>query len=447
MPANNDAKVIIPSECFRRRPRCGSWCLSRRWRRHSALRSSTISLVAPIYRGATREGPCEAVYGEGMPRKKLTIALRTAGIAGLIAAALVNGGHPRGSVVASGAPRLLSLAPTTVNPTAYDAKMRTLANLPEPTPCAPSTVTASATAASAKVPRTDLASRRVVLIRKEAVLAPCPVPLWPAHAVYPNAGAVLPFNRIVAYYGNFYSPRMGVLGKYPPNKVLAMLASTAAAWLAADPSTPVVPALDYITVSAQDVPGRDGRYRLRMPPGQIEKAISLADRIHGLVFLEVQPGWSTVETEVPRLAPYLKRLNVELALDPEFAVKDDKRPGAWIGTMNAADINFSAEFLAKVARENHLPPKILVVHRFTESMVTDFRAIKPLPEVQIVMDMDGFGSPVLKTATYRNFIASQPVQFTGFKLFYKNDVKFGGSLMTPPEVLRLSPQPSYIQYQ
>ena len=115
--------------------------------------------------------------------------------------------------------------------------------------------------------------------------------------------------------------------------------------------------------------------------------------------------------------------------------------------MSAADVNFAARFLAKIVRKNHLPPKILVVHRFTERMVTDFRGIKPLPEVQIVMDMDGFGSPVLKTSTYKAYIARQPVQFTGFKLFYKNDVKIGGGLMAPAEVLRLSPQPSFILYQ
>ena len=258
---------------------------------------------------------------------------------------------------------------------------------------------------------------------------------------------MLPFKRIVAYYGNFYSTHMGVLGEYAPDKMLRMLASEARAWAAADPSTPVIEAVDYIAVAAQSVPWKDGKYRFRMPPAQIEKAIGLADQIHGLVFLDVQPGWSTVEVEVPRLAPYLKRPNVELALDPEFALIEGKRPGAWVGTMSASEVNFAARFLAKIVRENHLPPKILVVHRFTERMVTDFRAIKPLPEVEIVMDMDGFGSPVLKTSTYKAYIARQPVQFTGFKLFYKNDVKIGGALMTPAEVLRLSPRPSYILYQ
>jgi hypothetical protein len=39
------------------------------------------------------------------------------------------------------------------------------------------------------------------------------------------------------------------------------------------------------------------------------------------------------------------------------------------------------------------------------------------------------------------------VEFTGFKLFYKNDTKRGHPLMSPADVLKLSPRPVYIQYQ
>ena len=48
--------------------------------------------------------------------------------------------------------------------------------------------------------------------------------------------------------------------------------------------------------------------------------------------------------------------------------------------------------------------------------------------------------------TYEDYIQDEPVQFTGFKLFYKNDVA-AGHLLTPTEVLKLSPEPSFIQYQ
>lgn len=269
---------------------------------------------------------------------------------------------------------------------------------------------------------------------------------WPVKTVYPNAGALLPFNRIVAYYGNLSAPEMGILGRFPETQVLQMLASTTAKWQAADPTTPVLPALDYIAVAAQGAPGFDGDYRARMSADQINQVIQMAAQINGIIFLDLQVGLSNVQTEVPLLAPYLKLPQVNLALDPEFAMHHGQKPGTVVGTMDAADINYAANYLANIVKENNLPPKILVVHRFTQAMVTNYQKITPLPEVQIVMDMDGFGTPAEKISTYEDYIQDDPVQFTGFKLFYKNDV-VAGHLMTPAEVLQLSPEPSYIQYQ
>ena len=383
-----------------------------------------------------------------MKRWGLAVFFYALGIAGIGAAALPGGSQtPKVAAVAAAPTTSAAEPPATVDESAYDAKMLALANIRPQTGCAQATTVASAKAELAADSRPAAAVTPTTAIRGRAVRRPCPKALWPVHAAYPDAGALLPFKRVVAYYGNYYSPRMGILGEYPPDKVVDLLKAQADDYAKADPTTPVVLALDYIVVAAQAAPGRAGKYIMRMPQAQIEKAINMADQIQGLLFLDVQPGWSTVETELPLLASYLKLPNVDLALDPEFALIGGRRPGAWRGTMNAAEINYAARFLAKIVQENHLPPKILVVHRFTQRMVTDYRAIKPLPEVEIVMDMDGFGSPSLKHSAYRDFIANQPVQFTGFKLFYKNDVKWGGRVMTPAEVLRLSPQPVYILYQ
>jgi hypothetical protein len=185
-----------------------------------------------------------------------------------------------------------------------------------------------------------------------------------------------------------------------------------------------------------------------MPDSQIEHALTLAGRINGIVFLDLQIGLSSLAKELPYIQKYLSLPNVHLGIDPEFSMKTKKRPGTVIGTMDALDINYAAEYLARLVRENELPPKILVVHRFTEDMVTNYKAIKPLPEVQIVMDMDGWGTKEKKIGTYTYVVAAEPVQFTGFKLFYKNDLRSPSKgLMTPAEVLSLTPSPIYIQYQ
>jgi hypothetical protein len=272
--------------------------------------------------------------------------------------------------------------------------------------------------------------------------------LWPAKAPYPLAGALLPFHRIVAYYGNFYSTKMGILGQNPPAIMIPQLQAEVAKWNAADPSTPAVPAIDYIVVTAQGSAGADGKYRARMPDSQIQKAITLADQVHGIVILDVQVGLSNVQTEIPLLKQYLMLPQVHLALDPEFAMHGGAKPGSVIGSLDASDINYTANYLATLVRENSLPPKVLIVHRFTQNMVTHTASITPLPEVQVVIDMDGWGSPAKKLNTYTQFVQLQPVQFTGFKLFYKNDLKAPSTrLLTDTELLKLSPQPLFIQYQ
>ncbi len=273
-------------------------------------------------------------------------------------------------------------------------------------------------------------------------------PLYPVSAPYPNAGALLPFHRIVAYYGNFYSKHMGVLGEYPPDVVLEKLKTEVARWNAADPKTPVIPATDYIAVVAQAAPGFDGKYRARMSGSQIEKAIALARQVGGVTFLEVQVGGSNVAAEVPLLEKYLSMPDVELALDPEFDMPEGAAPGTVIGSMSADDINFAANYLSKLVKQKNLPPKILVVHRFTRRMVSNYKQIAPLAEVQIVIDMDGWGFPAKKLNTYNSIVCPEPVQFTGFKLFYKNDLKPPStSMLTPDQLLKLNPKPVFIQYQ
>jgi len=64
--------------------------------------------------------------------------------------------------------------------------------------------------------------------------------------------------------------------------------------------------------------------------------------------------------------------------------------------------------------------------------------------VQIVMDMDGWGTKAKKIGTYSRVIYPEPVQFTGIKLFYKNDLKPPSTgMLTTSEVLSLTPAPIY----
>lgn len=269
---------------------------------------------------------------------------------------------------------------------------------------------------------------------------------WPVQDPLPLPGAVFPFQRVVAFYGNFYSKGMGILGAFGEEEVLERLRRQIFVWQLADSTMPVLPAIHYIAVTAQSS-ACDGTYRARMPEKEIRKAIAMAEKLNGLVFLDVQVGMSSLQQELPLLIPYLKLPQVHLGVDPEFSMKSGKRPGTAIGSFDATDINYAASLLADLVQAHQLPPKILVVHRFTDAMITRTKEIQLRPEVQIVIHMDGFGSPSLKRSSYHQFISRQPVQFTGFKVFYQNDVSYGKRFMQPHEILQLQPRPVYIQYQ
>ena len=273
-----------------------------------------------------------------------------------------------------------------------------------------------------------------------------PAESWTGPGPAPLPGAILPDRRIIAYYGNPLSKRMGILGEIPPEQMLARLDRELARWNAADPAVPAVPALHLIAVVAHADAGWDGKYRGRVSDEVVERVAGWAERRDALLFLDIQPALSTVQEELPRLEKFLSRPNVHLGLDPEFSMKQGHRPGTRIGTMDAADINFAADFLAELVRRYDLPPKVLVIHRFTRNMLTNTDRIRLRPEVQVVIHMDGWGPPPLKRQSYEVFVADDPVQFTGFKLFYHNDTKAGHPLMTPEQILELDPRPVYIQY-
>jgi hypothetical protein len=269
--------------------------------------------------------------------------------------------------------------------------------------------------------------------------------LWPVKGPAPLPGSILPAKRIIAFYGNPLSRRMGILGEFDPDDMLRKLDAEVAAWTRLDPSTPAQPALHLIVLVADPHPGRTGLYRTRHDSAMIEKVYGWARSRNGLLFLDLQVGRSTLQHELPWIEKFLVRPDVHLGIDPEFSMKGGGVPGQRIGTYDAADINYATRFLAGLVDKHNLPPKILVVHRFTRHGVTNYKKIVLDPRVQFVMHMDGFGPPWSKRDTYWRDVKREPVQFTGWKQFTKrkND--------NPPtprgDILRLWPVPLYIQLQ
>lgn len=291
-------------------------------------------------------------------------------------------------------------------------------------------------------PRAPAFSARAVGLRaSEPTPTPIPPTATPAPAV-PNGPLVA--NRLVTFYGHPESSLLGILGEFSdPAAMIARLKTQAAAYRAADPSRPVIPTIELIASVASDTPGTDGLYLnpTRMP--LIEEYARIAQQNGCLLLLDIQLGYDSIEHEIARLAPILKQPHVHLAIDPEFHVKRGERPGQVFGNVTAAEVTGAAQMLAQIVAENGITDKVLVIHQFRDDMLPDKANIKPVPHVQMVTVMDGFGAPGAKSGNYGVFVRDELIQYGGIKLFYKQD----RPLMTPADIVALDPSPLVVIYQ
>jgi hypothetical protein len=262
-----------------------------------------------------------------------------------------------------------------------------------------------------------------------------------AAAVVP--GALLPQYRILAYYGHPNSANMGILGEYSITDLYQKLVEQKTAYEAADPSRPVKLAFELIASVAQNYPADNNTYLSHTDDKTIQEYADFARDHDMILILDLQIGRSTVKDEIATVSQFLKLPYVHLGLDPEFAVGDDQIPSEVIGGFDASDVTEAQHELAAISADNGIPPKVLVVHRFTENMVTNSDQIKPVDGVQLVIDFDGFGPPDSKVGLYEHIIGLGGAQFSGIKLFYKQD----DPLLSPAEVVAIKPIPDVVIYQ
>ena len=255
-----------------------------------------------------------------------------------------------------------------------------------------------------------------------------------------------PFERaqVVSFYGYPGVGVMGELGLHSPAGAAEAVARVAAEYDALNGPRDVIPALHLIVAVAQAHPGKHGLYLARMKPALIAEYVEAARDAGALLFLDVQIGWSDTLTEVRVLEEALREPFVHLALDPEFATKErGKRPGRVVGSLGAADVNAVQHYLAGIVRDHALPPKVLVLHQFLQSMLTDVEDYDDVPEVDVTIDMDGFGAPHVKLRKYRWYAVSDYAERAAIKLFYHWDAP----LLAPADLLALEHPPDLVIYQ
>jgi len=257
--------------------------------------------------------------------------------------------------------------------------------------------------------------------------------------------SVFETHQVVTYYGNPYSPTMGILGEFEDKQVLLQrLRDQAAKYQALNTEKTVIPALHLIYAVAQASPGADGTYLIHMPDEMVEELIELTRANNMLFFIDIQNGKSNPVEEVRRILPWLANEHVHLAMDPEFTLGPNENPRDDIGSLGGATINQIQDLLQQVALENRISNKIFVIHQFRPDMLPDKQTIATdRDRVDIVINMDGWGPPPGKLSKYEVHIKNEPVEYAGVKLFYRWDEP----LLTEAEIQALVPRPNYIQYQ
>jgi hypothetical protein len=248
-------------------------------------------------------------------------------------------------------------------------------------------------------------------------------------------------HLLITWYGNPRSVRMGVLGEQSGAERAAALRRQADAYRAHTSKT-VLMAYHLVAVVAQCTPGADGTWRRRESHELIDELLDEA-RANGFrLVLDIQPGRSTIAAELEALAPFLEQPDVDVAFDPEFTMGDCEIPGQHIGALQAADVNAALDRLEAVVLANRLPPKMVMIHQFRLDMLPDKTRIRASAMLDLVLNMDGFGSQALKLSSYRA-VMRQPLAFAGIKLFYRQDTR----LFSPAQVMALTPTPAVVVYQ
>ncbi|WP_116200225.1 hypothetical protein [Amycolatopsis circi] len=208
---------------------------------------------------------------------------------------------------------------------------------------------------------------------------------------------------------------------------------------------PMTPVVELIATTAHREPGPDGMYRSRCPDPTVREYLDEARALKGLLLLNIQPGRADFLPEVQAYERWLAEPDVGVALDPEWAVEPGDVPGRKFGRTTGAELDGVAAYLGGLARRAHLPDKVMVYHQVASSVVRDEASLRPHPGVSVVKVVDGIGSAAAKTATWKTLMKAKPAHvLPGFKLFFHEDTRHGAALMTPADVLALSPQPDYI---
>ena len=250
-------------------------------------------------------------------------------------------------------------------------------------------------------------------------------------------------RRLVAMYGHPATSQLGVLGEQDPTEGAARLRSIAEGYDA--DGSDVLLAFEIIATVASANAGRDGDYSNETALDEIRPWITAASANDMYVVLDLQPGRTDFLTQAKRYEEFLRLPHVGLALDPEWRLGPDQVHLRQLGTVDASEINEVVQWLAGLVRSEALPQKLLILHQFRFSMITNRELIETPAELAVLIHMDGQGLIGTKYSTW-DALTGQPDAYRfywGWKNFYDEDVPTPNA----EQVLGLTPSPLYVSYQ
>lgn len=253
-------------------------------------------------------------------------------------------------------------------------------------------------------------------------------------------------KHLLAMYGHPSGPALGVLGEQGPKASIARVRRLVAKYRRVDRNARFVAAFEVITTVAAAGKGPHGDYSARTRISDLEPLVDAAEKAGVAVILDLQPGRSSFLTQAKEYEALLRRPHVGLALDPEWRLGPKGRPLQRIGHVEAAEINRTSAWLARLTRTHALPQKVFVLHQFQTQMIRHRDRVRTdHPELSTVIHVDGQGSPGAKFGTWRAIRRDAPPNVDwGWKNFVDEDEPM---LDVAQTWRRVRPKPQLITYQ
>lgn len=261
----------------------------------------------------------------------------------------------------------------------------------------------------------------------------------------PGGGQIVfPDRRMVALYGAPGTASLGLLGEQDVEGAIERVKEQAAQYQPYSEEK-VQPAFEIIATVASAAPGAEGKYSSYTPVEQLQPWVEEAEKEGVYVVLDLQPGRSDFLTQAKHYEELLTYPNVGLAYDAEWRLKPGQRHMAQIGSVDAAELNRTNDWLAELTRKNHLPQKVVIVHQFKLSMIEDRSTLDTShPELAMVLHADGNGTPGLKMATWDALRRDLP---EGIRMAWKNFIDEDSPTFTPQQTFDVDPKPWFVSYQ